>query len=267
MTKLTNVLVCTNFASCLRKKSVIWLKLTARMLALSTLIGCAYAAPSNTSNDCAEPGKTSLVCLNSPDGLKLIEESQHKNDYWLLSETFTTQETQTLCGVASAVTVLNALPIERPIDPEYYPHPYYTQISFFSEAVSKTTSLATVQEIGMTLPQLQAALLQQPVEALITHAAKSNVDVFRKELIRTLGLKSQFLIINFDRRVLEQAGLGHFSPVAAYHAGTDRVLLMDVARYKYKPAWVPVKQMFQAMIGTDSTSKLSRGWMLVQAGP
>jgi glutathione gamma-glutamylcysteinyltransferase len=54
--------------------------------------------------------------------------------------------------------------------------------------------------------------------------------------------------------------------VAAYHAGTDRVLLMDVARYKYKPAWVPVKQMFQAMTGIDSTSKLSRGWMLVQAG-
>ena len=36
---------------------------------------------------------------------------------------------------------------------------------------------------------------------------------------------------------LLQTGDGHFSPVAGYHAGTDSVLVLDVARFKYPPYW------------------------------
>lgn len=48
-------------------------------------------------------------------------------DYWQLIPRFTNQENQTYCGVASAVTVLNAMPIKKPVDPIYAPHAYFTQ--------------------------------------------------------------------------------------------------------------------------------------------
>jgi Phytochelatin synthase len=34
--------------------------------------------------------------------------------------------------------------------------------------------------------------------------------------------------------VLGQTGSGHFSPIAGYHAATDSVLILDVARFKCK---------------------------------
>ena len=40
-------------------------------------------------------------------------------------------------------------------------------------------------------------------------------------------------------RRLGQTGDGHFSPIGGYDAASDQVLLLDVARFKYPPHWVP----------------------------
>ena len=52
---------------------------------------------------------------------------------------------------------------------------------------------------------------------------------------------------------------GHFSPLAAYHSGTDRVLIMDVARFKYPPHWITLEQLQTAMNSEDPTTKKVRG--------
>jgi glutathione gamma-glutamylcysteinyltransferase len=51
--------------------------------------------------------------------------------------------------------------------------------------------------------------------------------------------------LSYSRKVLGQTGDGHFSPVGGYHPGKDLALIMDTARFKYPPHWVPLlKQIF-----------------------
>ena len=40
------------------------------------------------------------------------------------------------------------------------------------------------------------------------------------------------LVVSFSRSALGQTGSGHFSPIAGYHAPTDSVLVIDIARFK-----------------------------------
>ena len=76
------------------------------------------------------------------------------------------------------------------------------------------------------------------------------------------GLK-QALIASYSRQALGQTGEGHFSPIGGYHAERDLVLLMDVARFKYPPHWVPLPLLWSAMGSLDSVSGKPRGYLRV----
>jgi hypothetical protein len=41
--------------------------------------------------------------------------------------------------------------------------------------------------------------------------------------------------------------VGHFSPLGAYDAARDRVLVLDVYKADYEPAWAPVEHLLKAM--------------------
>jgi len=56
---------------------------------------------------------------------------------------------------------------------------------------------------------------------------------------------------------------GHFSPIGGYHAGRDMALILDVARFKYPPHWVPLTLLWEAMDTIDKASGLRRGYALV----
>ena len=72
------------------------------------------------------------------------------------------------------------------------------------------------------------------------------------------------LIASYLRSTLNQSGAGHFSPLGAYHPESDKVLIMDVARFKYPPHWVPVPLLFEAMQHVDASAGKSRGYLIVQ---
>ena len=59
------------------------------------------------------------------------------------------------------------------------------------------------------------------------------------------------------------AGDGHFSPVGGYHAGQDLVLILDTARFKYPPHWVPLQQLHAAMAAPDTATGRPRGWLVL----
>lgn len=59
-------------------------------------------------------------------------------------------------------------------------------------------------------------------------------------------------------------GSGHFSPIGAYHAEKDMVLIMDVARFKYSPHWVQLLTLFQAMTSIDNETQRSRGYIVLR---
>lgn len=40
-------------------------------------------------------------------------------------------------------------------------------------------------------------------------------------------------------------GDGHFSPIGGYSAQEDMVLILDTARFKYPPHWVPLRMLYE----------------------
>ena len=66
------------------------------------------------------------------------------------------------------------------------------------------------------------------------------------------------MIINYHMEVLGQLkGLGgHISPLGAYDASSDRVLLMDVW-WETRPTWVRVNDLWSAMDTIDNASGLT----------
>lgn len=56
-----------------------------------------------------------------------------------------------------------------------------------------------------------------------------------------------------------QTGTGHFSPIGGYHAEKDMALILDVARFKYPPHWVPLSLLWEAMDTVDDASGHRRG--------
>ena len=75
------------------------------------------------------------------------------------------------------------------------------------------------------------------------------------------------LVASYNRAVLGQTGEGHFSPIAAYAPKSDEVLVLDVARFKYPPHWVPTKMFWDAMADVNPWNNMSRGFFEISRRP
>lgn len=118
---------------------------------------------------------------------------------------------------------------------------------------------ATVAKEGMTLMQLAEVLKAFPVTVEPHFGQDLSLESFRELLKQGVNSPARLALANFNRKLIYQVGGGHWSPVAAYHAPSDSALLMDVARYKYPPVWVTVKDLYEAVRSADDTSHRSRG--------
>jgi len=204
-----------------------------------------------------------VVYWNSDAGKALRARIPANADYWQLSPTFTVQNTQTYCSVASAITVLNAMPIKKPVDPTYAPYAYFTQSNFFSPEVTNIISPQTVLAMGMTRDQMAASLTAQGVKTKSIAGDTLSDEELRTLLQKALGDDGQFVLANYLRAILGQVGGGHWSVLAAYDAQTDSVLILDVAKYKYSPVWVGISTLRQAIATIDTTSNKARGLVIV----
>lgn len=230
------------------------MKITAHSLLLYCLISTTCAA---------ETAQPEVIYWDTPAGKTLRARIPVDADYWQLIPNFAVQNTQSYCAVASAVTALNSMPIAKPVDPTYAPYRYFTQNNFFSPAISKIISAQTVLEIGMTRAQMADTLALQGVNATSVAGDSLSDDSLRSMLQKALGDDGQFVLANYLRANLNQVGGGHWSVLAAYDAQSDSVLILDVAKYKYSPAWVVIGTLRGAIATTDSTSNQSRGLVLV----
>ncbi|MCX5481267.1 phytochelatin synthase family protein [Kaistia geumhonensis] len=212
------------------------------------------------------PLPPSLVDGASDAGATLLVESEAREAYFPLAANFLTQKNQAFCGVASMVMILNALRVPAPEVPEYLPYRTFTQDNVLNASTEAIVPQATILQKGMTLDQLGAVFAVKPVTVTVRHAADSSLEDFRREARDALGTKDRFVVVNYLRKVMGQQTGGHFSPLAAYDAETDRFLILDVARYKYPPVWVTAADLFAAMDTPDSDNAgLTRGYLLVSA--
>lgn len=172
------------------------------------------------------PLPAQLIPFNTTQGAVLIESpTTLKTSFYNGFQHLTTQRTQTFCSIATSVTILNAIASDTaPIDPQYDPYPYWTQRNFFSSCTAAVVSPVTVSNIGSTIDQLGHMLACYNVDATVRKANTSSVEQFRKET-STAMKTGNHIAINFYRTEIGETGGGHFSPVLAYSADADMVLL------------------------------------------
>lgn len=204
-----------------------------------------------------------LVAFGSPDGRKLLVEALAAGTaecFHALVAHLHTQAEPAWCGLGTLVTVLNALEI----DPgRVWKGPW----RFFGEELlvcCKSLEVAATE--GLTLAEVACLAECNGAEVARVHAESgAGAEVaFREALAQSVREPAgPFIIANYDRQVLGQTGTGHFSPLAALHEASDRVLVLDVARFKYPPHWVPVADLWRAMGSIDPDTGRARGYLSV----
>lgn len=204
-----------------------------------------------------------LISLDSKEGTKLFYRFDQAPYFWRLNSEFISQKNLTFCSIASSVMVLNALKVTAPHDPAYGKYSMFTQENFFTDPVKKILSIDQVTQKGSTLDQISEALRTFGVTVKTFHANKSSLKKFRKLVKNTINKQQGYIIVNYLRTGVGQEGGGHMSPIAGYDPKTDRILLLDVARYRYPPVWVQTQDLWNAMNTQDSDSKAFRGYVLV----
>lgn len=201
--------------------------------------------------------------LSDSKGIQMLLESKHRCSYWPLSQYYETQITDTFCGVASSVMVLNAMAIEKPKIPHLNNHGLFMQDSFFDGKVSEIVSKDVALKKGFTLDELACALQTFNIHPHFVYSAEITEDDFRDMVKLYCSRKDRFIIANYYRPIIQQKGGGHFSPIAAYNETEDALLVLDVSRYKYTATWVNLPQFFASTQTMDKDAKKSRGFILI----
>lgn len=236
-----------------RRKRFLAATLGALVLLAGAAVGHRYlGAPAHAPL----PLPPALIAADSAEGRELLAESGHVADYAVLRAHFQPQARRAYCGVASAVIALNALrPAHAPLD----------QRSFFHDPARAVRHPLHVSYAGMPLGILGELLETHDADAEIVRASDTSLDAFRAAALRNLATPGDYVLVNYQRAELGQARMGHISPLAAYHAGSDRFLVLDVAAHKYPPVWVETETLWKAMrVPVASGRPDTRGFVLVR---
>lgn len=235
-----------------------------------------------------------LVNFTEPESMARLERSKFKVDFFHLANQFESQSNKAFCGPASSVIVLNALRvgnagIEKPQDPallkeedrKLVPPGFdplfrrYTQNNFFS---AETQQVKTREQVfgkpraegekpdgGIQLRQLAGMLQAQGLEVQVRVADEKLTDAaIKAELKQNLKTADDYVIVNYFRPALGQKGGGHISPLGAYDAASDSVLVMDVNPNGQQWVWVKADALIAAMRTKDTAE--NRGFLLVKEG-
>eukprot|EP00435_Cladocopium_sp_Y103_P069079 s364_g32.t1 len=256
-----------------------WLQV-CRTCALSVVLCFPVApfwAPGKPSSAMASPPRTfhrrplpaPAVAFSSPEGRRLFAEALERGTlgcFFRLIEQFHTQGEPAYCGLGTLAMVLNALGV----DPKrVWKGPW----RWFSEQLLDCCEpLEVVKERGITFSKVAclARCNGAHVDAQRADSDDATLEAFRKAVMRTCESEAeeenfQVMIVSYSRKALGQTGDGHYSPIGGYHAETDQVLILDVARFKYPPHWVPLTTLWSAMRYVDAETGRSRGYMVLKS--
>lgn len=204
-----------------------------------------------------------LVYFDQPGSAKLFDEAQVKGQFWTLVRYFISQRIDTFCSVASSVMVLNALEVPAPVSRMTYPYSKFDEETFFTRGVLERQRVRDVAGDGLSLAELGDMLKAFDLAISEYHADTLSVDKFRQLAVAALKSTDRYVVVNFSRERVTQEGGGHFSPLAAYDAKSDRFLVLDTARYKYPPFWVKAQDLWGAMDTVDAAAKAKRGFLII----
>ena len=179
--------------------------------------------------------------------------------YFKLAQQLQTQAEPAYCGLGSLVCALNALRID-PARTWKGPWRWFSE-----ELLTCCKSLQEITRSGLTLDEVACLARCSGATVSVHRPPLEGIDAFR-EHVRDAATDSDgpVVIVNYSRSAVGQTGDGHFSPIGGYHAATDRVLVLDTARFKYPPHWLSLELLFDAMSEEDRDSQCARGWLTLQ---
>jgi hypothetical protein len=210
------------------------------------------------------------VAFSSPQARSYFEDalsSGHAEGYFALAEQFQSQSHYAFCGITSLSMALNTMLID--------PGRVWQGVwRWFEDSMLDCCEpLAIVREKGIVMSKLACLARCNGAACSVTYALDSSLARFRTDLLACTvdpDTKTRpIMVACYGRKELNQTGTGHFSPIAAYAPASDMVLVMDVARFKYPPYWVPATALFHAMRTTDpdaGSHGASRGYLLLTRG-
>jgi hypothetical protein len=194
--------------------------------------------------------------------------------YWALAPYYVGQITETACSLASAVMVVNAGRADRTRSAGAK---LITQSSLLNAVGSDLwrAGVATDEGHGVGLLQLQDLLAASfdlhdvgsaDVEAMpLTQHTAEALARFRTVLQACEAAPGRFVIANYYMgAVIGRGDYGHFSPIGAYDAARDRVLILDVYRVEFEPYWVPAERLFEGMATINLADGEPRGYLTVR---
>ena len=227
-------------------------------------------APENRGKFYLRTPSAAMVPFNSKPGKAIfrraLEQGMLDGSYWSLSECFAAQTSPASCGLGTLAMCLNSLAIDPGNRSNVGIFRWYTEKSLFCHGSSFVPTHDEVLARGismMDLCRLGACNCLESTPFCATGPNACTEDDFRRHVIAACAdnkSSATRIVASYHRGVLGQTGDGHHSPIAAYDRESDRVLILDVARFKYAPHWVPLPLLWQAM-STFDTNGGARGFI------
>ncbi|KAI9016224.1 Phytochelatin synthase-domain-containing protein [Hyaloraphidium curvatum] len=218
------------------------------------------------------PLPPSLVPFSSPEGRAIFSRAMSAapspgtsamDAFFLLIAHLVTQADPAFCGLGTLATVLNALEV----DPG---RPWKGVWRYYDETLLDCCRpLETVRKQGITLDEFACLARCNGLRADVFRADASTEEEFRRAIELTSSYASKgsgapaVLCVAYHRGTLGQTGDGHFSPVGGWSPADDRVLVLDVARFKYPTYWADVRTLWESLGRVDSVSGRPRGFVVL----
>jgi hypothetical protein len=223
------------------------------MRAVMVLVACLVSSAALG----ADPPKPKL----GPEATPLLGSVEYLRkapapDYWMLSAFYVPQQTSSDCSAAVAAMAVNAL---RGL-PDTSDGEIVTEKNLL-DAVNDTGWRNKVVEDGpgVTFAEWQAYMrksldaegLEKATDKAVhlTAADPAALAALRQALADNESSADDVMLVYFNQGVITGDWDGpHISPIGAYDATNDRVLIMDVDREWYVPYWTSVATLLKALV-------------------
>lgn len=199
-------------------------------------------------------------------------------DYWSMSPFYSAQFNDKACSVASVVTVLNAarVPLKKMSDVMNVRHEELLassvgQVENWSDRVGEKgfkgeygTDLKTLAKVTEASFKANGFPDVKVTAVHVEDQSSATLKRVRSDLIANERGSENYIIANFIQKAFtDDFDGGHISPVGAYDASKDRVLIMDVDRQWYEPYWVSFKDFVAGMNTKDKGANAYRGYIKI----
>ena len=195
--------------------------------------------------------------------------------YWALSPYLLHQHTDASCSLATATMLLNGA---RAMDGQARIGQFVSEHRLLERMADPDwqREITPPDGNGLSLVDLHDKMIRalalydlsgwQVEHCIVDAADDATADAFRAALTAMETAGDRLLAGNYHLATTygDQWDVGHFSPIGAYDAASDRVLLLDVWKADYEPSWVDLRRLLTGMVPISKLTGTPRGYLTLK---